>query len=63
MENNPRNAGRKPTGKIKHNLSLFFSPEVSATLSAMPNRSGWISEQIERIVSEADQPTSSNNPE
>lgn len=52
MTKNPRNAGRKPSGKVRIDISLRVSPELAEYLKSLDNRSGWIAEQLERIYSE-----------
>jgi hypothetical protein len=47
---NPRNAGRKPTGKIRVDISLRLSPEAAEFLTALGNRSGWIARLVEDVV-------------
>ena len=47
---NPRNAGRKPTGKIRVDISLRLSPEAAEFLTALDNRSGWIARLVEDVA-------------
>jgi hypothetical protein len=49
---NERNAGRKPSGKVRLDISLRVSPELAEYLKGLDNRSGWIAEQLERIHKE-----------
>jgi hypothetical protein len=48
---NPRNAGRKPSGKIKHNLSIYLDPEVSAILKSKKSQAAWIAALVEEYFS------------
>jgi len=55
MTNEPRRRGPKPKGQPRRKVIAFgVSPEHHGWLTALPNRSAWLAEMIEKHGSSAD---------
>jgi hypothetical protein len=47
---NPRNAGRKPSGKTKHQVTLMLSPKTSKWLLSQECKAAAVADLIEQLV-------------
>jgi hypothetical protein len=53
--NNPRGAGRKPSGKTRHQISLMLSDEASEWLLSQPCKAAAVAEMIEGLIKKKEQ--------
>jgi hypothetical protein len=53
MTTNPRGAGRKPSGKTRHQISLMLSDEAGEWLLSQDRKAATVAEMIEELVKKA----------